>query len=260
MTDNEKTKALNELRSEIIAKIEAFNVALKENNFTGMSKAENELKEAEGNYAETKAKIIFEALADAGNPIMGAIKMYEYPVLSHKNVREDGKVTGIELIENRMKQIDLIKLSKYCRIDCDWQWSVEKFNQLLCLRAARELKLGKSQINDICKSFYMNSLARKINLGETPDSNTSICKQLQTIVDAIIFEDNGKGGNNFKINNHDIAYLLMCYTKKGKKALSVATAKHGYVHKLVMDICHRVVTGKQYDLEYKVLKDEVSKK
>lgn len=73
-------------------------------------------------------------------------------------------------------------------------------------------------------------------------------------------EDNGKGKNTHRVNNHDVAYLLMCYTKRGKKVLSVAVAKNAYIHRLVLDVMHRIVTGKAYDLEYRMVSADKAKK
>ena len=73
-------------------------------------------------------------------------------------------------------------------------------------------------------------------------------------------EDNGKGKNVFRVNNHDVAYLLMCYTKRGKKTLTVAVAKNAYIHRLVLDVMHRIVTNKSYDLEYRMVSADKAKK
>ena len=106
----------------------------------------------------------------------------------------------------------------------------------------------------------MNKLAREIDLGGTPDSNTQICKQLQMVVDAIIYEDNGKGKNLYRVNNHDVAYLLMVYTQRNnKKVCSVRIAKNSYMHKLVLDVMHRILTGKVYDLEFQMTKNKSEK-
>lgn len=256
MTENRKEKVLSELREGIEGQIKLFNESLKNGDFSAMAKAETELKELETEYADLKQTEVFDEVGETDNPIKAAIVKYWYPTLSHKNIREDGKLVRFGLVDDKMRQIDLVKLAKYCNIKADWQYKIEKFNQLLCLRAAHELKLTKKEIEGICNSFYMNKLSREVEMGGTPDSNTQICKQLQMIVDEMVFEDDGKGKNKYKVNNHDVAYLLMCYTKKNnKKALSISTAKHSVVHRLVMDIEHRVILGKVYSLDYKVAKD-----
>lgn len=256
MKDERKEKVLSELREGIEEQIKLFNESLRNGDFSAMAKAETELKELETGYADLKQTEVFDEVGETDSPIKAAIVRYWYPTLSHKNIREDGKLVRLELVDDKLRQIDLVKLAKYCNIKADWQYKIEKFNQLLCLRAARELKLTKKDIEGICNSFYMNKLSREVEMGGTPDSNTQICKQLQIIIDEMVFEDDGKGKNKYKVNNHDVAYLLMCYTKKNnKKALSISTAKHSVVHRLVMDIAHRIILGKVYSLDYKVAKD-----
>ncbi len=253
-------KIIEERRNDIIAKIKEYNEALKANNLTETNRIEKELKDAESAYAEAKCIEVFGNLAKTANPVKEAVAMYSYSVVSHKVNRENGIIVGFELVENKERQIDLVKFCEYIKAPTDWKHLVERFNQLLALRTANELKMSKSQIKKICDSFYMSSLAHRCEIGDTPDSNTAICKQLQQIVDAILFEDNGKGKNVYRVNNHDVAYLLMCYTKRGKKVLSVAVAKSVYIHRLILDIMHRIVTGKSYDLEYRMIPTEKAKK
>ena len=251
---------ISELREEVVEKINKYNEALKENDLAKATRFEQELKEAEASYAELKSVEVFTELKGKENPVREAIITHSYYVISHRVLREDGVVKGFEIVEDKVRQIDLVKFCKFCNLDTMWQYNVERFNQLLAMRAANELKMTKAQIKKICDSFYMNDLARQIEMGGTPDSNTSICKQLQQVLDALLFEDNGKGKNVYRVNNHDVAYLLMCYTKRGKKTLSVAVAKNAYMHRLVMDVAHRIVTGKTYDLEYRMISDtKVSK-
>lgn len=246
-------KTLNDLRDEIIGKIGAYNAALKENDAAKLGLIEQELRETEQSYAEAKCVEVFGELKESENPVKAAIEKHSYLVVSHRPTREEGVVTGFELVEDKVRQIDLVRFCKFCKLPTGWQFMVEKFNQLLALRAANELKLSKAQINKICDSFYMNSLARQVEMGETPDSNTAICKQLQKVLDAVLFEDNGKGKNVYRVNNHDVAYILMCYSKRGKKVLSVSLAKNAYMHRLFLDVAHRVVTNKAYDLEYRMV-------
>ena len=97
-------------------------------------------------------------------------------------------------------------------------------------------------------------------MGETPDSNTQICKMLQKVIDSIICAADSNAEKPYKCNNHDVSYLLMCYTKKGKNALGVAVAKHDALRRLVMDVCYRIIANGRYDLEYKTIKTPVSAK
>lgn len=253
-------KIISDNRENIVKKIGEYNAALKENDLAKAAHAEQELKEAEAAYAEAKCIEVFGELAKSENPVKAAVAMHSYLVVSHRPLREDGVVTGFEIVEDKVRQIDLVKFCEFCKLPTMWKYAVEKFNQLLAMRTATELKMTKAQIKKICDSFYMSDLARQVEMGGTPDSNTAICKQLQQVIDGILFEDNGKGKNVHRVNNHDVAYLLMCYTKRGKKTLSVAVAKNAYIHRLVLDVMHRVVTGKAYDLEYRMVSADKAKK
>lgn len=253
-------KIIGEHRETIVKKIGEYNEALKENDLAKATRAEQELKDAETAYAEAKCTEVFGELSKSENPVKAAVEMHSYLVVSHRIKREEGTVIGFEIVEDKVRQIDLIKFCEFCKLPINWKYKVEKFNQLLALRTANELKMTKAQIKKICDSFYMSDLARQVEMGATPDSNTAICKQLQQVVDAILFEDNGKGKNVHRVNNHDVAYLLMCYTKRGKKVLSVAVAKNSYIQRLVLDVMHRIVTHKAYDLEYRMISAEKAKK
>lgn len=248
---NSREKILEQHHLSIVEAIEEYNKALRAGDFSKMSSAEETIKKEEKYYAEVKTEEVFEKIKGTENPIKSGIEKYSFLILSHKNVREDGKVVALELSE-KSKQIDLAKLAKHCGLKYDFKYMIEKFNQLLCMRAAKELKLSDVEIKKICDSFYMDKLSKAINLGETPTSNTQICKQLQAIIDEIIFEDDGKGKNIHKANNHDVAYLLNVYTKKGRRMLSVATARNADMQKFIADICHRIVCDKVYGLEFKM--------
>lgn len=237
--------------------IAKYNKALRDKDLDAITEAETVLAKAEADYAASKYNEVCAQLTAQENPLKAAIIQHHYVVLRHKVLRKDGAITGFEVSEREV-QVDLVKFCKDARLDATWQYTVEKFNQLLAVRAAHELGLSNSEIRKLKDSFYMNNLARAIDMGNTPDSNTAICKQLQQVIDAILFEDNGKGKNAHRVNNHDVAYLVMSYTRRGKKALSIAVAKNTFVHRLVADVFHRVLTGKVYTLEYQMTRNEAS--
>lgn len=234
--------------NESIAK---YNKALRDKDLDAMTEAEVALAKAESDYAASKCDEVYELLKAQESPLKAAIIQHHYVVIRHKTLRKDGAIIGFEVSEREV-QIDLVHFCKAARLDATWQFTVEKFNQLLAVRAAHELGLSNAEVRKLKDSFYMNNLARAIDMGDTPDSNTAICKQLQQVIDAILFEDNGKGKNSHRVNNHDVAYLVMSYTRRGKKALSIAVAKNTFVHRLVADVFHRVLTGKVYTLEYQM--------
>ena len=91
----------------------------------------------------------------------------------------------------------------------------------------------------------MDKLAAEIELGKTPTSDTQVVKHMQKVLDTLS-PDEGK------VNGHDLAYVLSCYTKKNNKtALRVVCSKHTILQSLLMDVFHRVVTNGVYSVDYK---------
>lgn len=254
----DEVRTLANVRADIEENITAYNDGMFNKNIDTMEKANMKQDELEQEYSKLVTITCFEELKNTDNPMLEAIKKYSYTVLKHKDLKD--KETGIvkrELAE-RERQIDLRKLDVYCKHgiahDEHWQYTVEKFNQLLCMRAATDLNLDTKAV---ANSFYMNELSKQIDLGKTPTSNTQLLKQLQSVIDTIVYEDKD-GKNAYKAKSQDVSYLVMLYTKKGKERLSVSTAKHDFMRRLIMDILHRIVTEKAYTLEYKTF--ETNKK
>lgn len=249
-----------EIKGRIVALIDQYNNALKEKNLDNMTAAEKALKDAEAEFAAQSQNDLFSACKQTGNPILEGVKKYTYPILRHTLERDGEIITGMKLVDDREKQIDLVKLCKYCDLPYLWAYKVEKAGELLCIRAAKELGMTTDEIKHIAKTYRMAKAAEEVNLGGTPTSNTQICKILQAVIDEILFEDDGTGKNKYKANSHDVAYLLMCYTKRGRKQLSVTVAKASFLHGLIVDILHRIACGLKYGLEYQMVKEEKAEK
>jgi len=245
-----------EIKDQIISLIDTYNEALKEKNLDNMTAAEKALKDAEAEFAAQSQNDLFSACKQTENPILEGIKLYTYPILRHKIIRDGEIITGMELVDDREKQIDLVKLCKFCGLPTLWAYKVEKAGELLCIRAAKELGMTTDEIKRIAKTYRMAKAAEEVDLGGTPTSNTQICKLVQKVIDEILFVDDGEGKNTYKANSHDVAYLLMCYTKRGRKQLSVTVAKANFLHGLIVDILHRITCGLKYGLEYQMVKEE----
>lgn len=254
-------KTLAELRTEAENQIIVWNTAMFENKFDIANKANTAIEDAEKDYLAQAQLAVFEALKETENPMLSAIVKFDFPVIRHvdKKDKESGITTRELIVKDR--QIDIMRLDDYCKrfrssiaSDKDWHFMVQRFNQLMCLRSAKELKIDPKKI---CDSYFMAEKAKEIDMGKTPDSNTAILKALQACIDAILFVDDGNGKNLYKATSHDVAFLLMTYTRKGKTALSVATANHGTMRNLVACILNRIATDKSYTLEYKEAKEKV---
>ena len=247
------SQKLNELRAACEGHIKAYNEALKKNDFKAMTTIEGNLKDAEGEYATQSRNELFDACKATSNPILEGVKRHNYPILRHRLVKDDGVITGMELVDDRVKQIDLVQLCKWCGLPVLWQYKVEKMGELLALRSARELGMTDKEIEEISRTYRMDKLAQSEKMGATPTSNTQICKLLQMCIDAMMAGTDAEG--KLKANSHDVAYMLMCYTKRGRQQLYVTVSKASFLHNLVCDVLHRLATGKKYGLDYQKVKD-----
>lgn len=255
MSHTSNSPALQEIRDRIDQQIAKFNEALKANDFAAMNAAETALKEEEKSYIETQAIIIYDECKKEKNPVLAAVLAYDFPVYMHRRVMDNGKVTGLEAISDRRRKVDLVKFCQHAQLSDVWKYKVEKFNELLCLRTAHDLKIPVEEITKISNTFFMNRLSREEKLGATPTSNTQVLKQLQMVLDAMVMVPREDGSNDLRAKSHDVEFLLKCYTKRGRSALSVAVAKHAFLNSLMLDIAHRIATNGVYGVEYKAEKE-----
>lgn len=200
-------------------------------------------------YTSIARKECFDALKETEDPMLEAVKQLSYPTIRivDKKVGEDKQKIPVTAIEDTEKQIDLLKLYKHCGSigkDPNWLHMVEKFNFLLTAQKAVDLGIDPKAIND---SYAMSEIAKGYDLGKNPASKTNLLKTLQTIVTAMI-------GEEYKAVSHDVNFLLSVYSRKSRKTLTVTCANHKYMRGYVMEICHRIVTGKSYAVEYKAVK------
>lgn len=253
------SKMAAEIRNNLVSLINQYNDALKAKDLDAMTKLEGDIRDTEAAFANQSQDDLFSICKNAESPILEGVKRYEYQVLKHRLNRDGDIITSMDLVEDRTKQIDLVKLCKFCNLDYLWAYTVEKAGELLCIRTAKEIGMSTDEIKQISKTYRMQKKAMEVELGGTPTSNTQICRLLQKVIDEILFVDDGTGKNVYKCNSHDVAYLLMCYTKRGRKQLSVTVAKSSFLHGLIVDVMHRIVCGLKYGLEYAMIRESDAK-
>lgn len=227
--------------------VQAYNEALLAKNLSAKAEAEENLKGALKEYKKQKLDSVLYHLKQEENPVMAAVRQLTYPVMRSKIVREEGIETGIELVETNVR-IPLVKVCEYCGLSTVWQYKVEKLALLLSLRAAKELKIPAAEMKRMTKDFRMNELARKVELGETPESNTQIVAMIQNIMDDLL---PGAG----KANSHDAAYAWMTCTRAGREAKTVKVCDPRTAHNIMIDVMNRIVTKGRYEVDYRKVKD-----
>lgn len=248
MTREEKTKRLQELRASAEEQVKAYNEAMQEGKFEEMSKLDESITETVNEYTSIVRDMCFEDCAASADPMLTAVTMLSFITIGVKDSKKgDEKVPVREVIE-RERQIDLFKLHKYVDggigQNKDWVYMIEKLNFLMTAQKCVDLGIKPDAVND---SYAMSDIAKSYDLGKNPASKTNLLKTLTAIVQAMLGED-------YKPVSHDVNFLLSVYSRKNRKALTVTCANHKYMRGYVMEICHRLVTGKTYAVDFKAVR------
>lgn len=248
MTKAEKVARMAELKSIVEAKVKEYNDVMLDKKYAEAAAIDKAIEEAVNEYSGLARGICFDECAATEDPMMTAIKRLSYETIAVKDSPKTEDKAATREVITRERQIDLLKLHKHIEggigHDKSWNHYVEKFNFLMTAQKAIDLGLNPKEIND---SYAMSDISRQIDMGKTPTSKTNILKTLTTVVQAMV-------GEEYKPVSHDVAFLMSVYSRKSRKALTVTCANHKYMRGYLMEICHRIVTGKAYELEFKATK------
>lgn len=243
-----KKTVCEEIREKLEGAVADYNKALMNKDFNGKQEAETNIKGYISDYKKAKQDAVLYQLSLEEEPMVAAVKMLTYPILRAKPVKEDGIETGVELVETDAR-VNLVKVAERAKVCPDWQYKVEKIGLLLSLRAAKELGVSARALKNMTKDYRMHDLARKVEMGETPDSNTQIVNLIQSVMDEVF---PGKG----KANAHDAAYMWMAATRAGREAKTIKVCDSRLAHNLFADVANRIITKGKYDVDYRRVKTE----
>ena len=233
-----KTKEM--FQREYVDGMKAVNESLVKGAYGEVENAINALTQVEKDLHKIIEKEVFAECKSTHD----AILKRSFVVPSHKAIREEGKLVRVEKSDKEV-MIDLKAYCEYHNFPVEWWYELQALNKRLTVKVARSLGVGPTELRKINDSYTMDELARQIELGKTPDSNSQVVSHMQKVLDLL---DKGCG----KVNNYDLAYTMSTYTKRSsKKALSVMCSKHTALQVILLDVFHRVATGKAYDVDYK---------
>lgn len=235
-----------EIRERLEGYVADYNKALLNKDFNAKQEAETNIKGTVTEYKKARQDAVLYQLSQEADPMMAAIKMLTYTILRPKVMKEEGIETGIELVEAEAR-INLVKVAERCKLPTAWQYKVEKLGLLLSLRAAKEIGIPARELKSMTKDYRMNDLSRKVEMGETPESNTQIVAMIQSIMDEVF---PGKG----KANSHDAAYMWMAATRAGREAKTIKVCDTRLAHNLFADVANRIITKGRYDVDYRKVK------
>lgn len=248
MTREEGMAKLAELKFSVEEQVKVFNDAVQNGRFEESTKADKAMTDTINEYTATVRGMCFDECRATDDPMLAAIKTLSYVTIGVKDEQEGDDKVPVRVIVDKERQIDLLKLDKFCGgigADPNWMHIAQKMNFLLTAQKAKDLGIDPVKVND---SYAMSEIARQFEMGKNPTSKTNLLKTLQTVVTAMV-------GDGYKATSHDVNFLLSVYSKKNRKALTVSCANHRNFRGYVMEVCHRIVTSKSYELEYKTKRE-----
>lgn len=248
MTREENIAKLAQLRSDAEALVKDYNDAIQNGKFENAHKAEVAATEKINEYTSVVRDMCFEDCKNTDNPMLAAVRTLSYVTIGVKDEQKGDDKVPVRSIVEKERQIDLLKLHKYCGkigVDENWFHIAQKMNFLLTAQKAVDLGIDPKEVND---SYAMSEIAKQFDMGKNPTSKTNLLKTLQMVVTAML-------GETYKATSHDVNFLMSVYSKKNRKALTVTCANHRYFRNYLAEVCHRIVTDKKYELDYKSKKD-----
>ena len=251
LSHDEAVKKLSGLRTEVEGLVSSYNEAYQAGKFEEAMKLSKAIEEKVNEYTSVARDDCFEACKNSADPMLTAVTVLSFITIGVKDEQKGDDAIPVRIVVEKERQIDLFKLYKYCGekgigADPKWLYMAEQLNMLLTAQKAQDLGLDPKKVND---SFAMSNIAREIDLGKSPTSKTNILKTLQSIITAML-------GEGYKAASHDVNFLMSAYSKKNRKALTITTANHKTLRGLLAEICHRIVTGKTYAVDYKAVKQQ----
>lgn len=245
------TRNLDEIRAIANERLAAFEAA---GTIEEKTAAAKDLDEAISYYNEVAKDTCFEICRDAENPMHHAILTFFWDGIRVKEDKDENDKV-YRSIDDTINPIDLGALHRFMNnklgANPDWIYTAQKLNFFLTYRAAEDL--GAATVQELLDKnpdkFALHKIARSIDLGETPCSNTNLLKTLQRVVTEML----GEGHN---VTSHDVQYLLYCYANDNKKSkTSINLANHKTLRNYLKKICYRVLTGNTgYDVNQKEIK------
>lgn len=259
-TREERVAYLVELKAKAESLAREYNELYQNEKLSDANKTATELEKVIAEYgAETRA-VVFEDCRLSANPMLTAVTLLSYATIKVKDdfVGEGDNKIVVRSIVDSSKPIDLRALHTYCAkgADCNgigadtkWIYKCEFMNKKLTYRRAQELGVSPEKLKEIDDSYAMAALSKEVDMGKNPVSNTQLLKSLQGLINDMLGLDSE--GKEYKVTSHDVAFLVSIYSRKSRKALTVSCANHKNFTSYIAEICHRIVTNKVYEVEFK---------
>lgn len=248
MTREENIVKMNELRDKVDELTKEYNEAVMDGNVAKTIQLNEDTEKAVNEYTSIVRDMCFAECKATPDPMLTAVTMLHFKTIGVKDEKNDGEKFPTRKVIDKERVINLKALDTYCGgigADKNWMHICQKMNFLLTAQKAVDLGIDPKSVND---SYAMSEIARGFDMGKNPTSKTNLLKTLQTVISAML-------GEGYKATSHDVNFLMSVYSKKNRKALTVTCANHRNFQNYLAEVCHRIVTGKSYGIEFRRKKD-----
>lgn len=267
-------KKMTENRTLIEKSVEKFNKASVDGDVKIANECVTEMDTLIGEYTAAAKMYAFESIiekAEKSSEILKeAVKALRFETIRVIEKKDSDTKIAERSISETSKPIDPLDLQKYygsiIAVKEGWQYAIERFNFALTLKVAIDIGMPRHKILKISDSYAMNKINEAVRASAVDDavanpiSNTSLCKEMQTIVNNCI-------GDGYKVTSHDVKFLLHCWAKKdSKKGLTITAATHKQLRMTFMDVMNNLINFSDakdengnkisgYEISYKAKKD-----
>ena len=189
----------------------------------------------------------FAILRATERPMYTAIMVLEMNRITLGQDKENGKY----MLVDGKKIIDLAAFDRFCepkKISNESGWVYRADNMARLLSAYATAELG-GDWKELLNVYRLNKHTERTQ-EKNPVSKKTLTRELQSLVDAIIFIDNGKKENQIKVTSQDIAFMALTACKAGKKPKTVVMPKGNTIIKLVVQVINRILKGDSYEVLY----------
>lgn len=189
----------------------------------------------------------FAILRATERPMYTAIMVLEMNRITLGQDKENGKY----MLVDGKKIIDLAAFDRFCapkKISNESGWIYRADNMARLLSAYATAELG-GDWKELLNVYRLNKHTERTQ-EKNPVSKKTLTRELQSLVDAIIFIDNGKKENQIKVTSQDIAFMVLTACKAGKKPKTVVMPKGNTIIKLVVQVINRILKGDSYEVLY----------
>ena len=241
-------KTLEEIRAEIEEKVKAHAEMVDEKPDDARKLLDEiiELQDEFNNQSRDEVYCELRKIGDKPQIMREACKKYEYPAIKVSEVRVDGTAMGTYEVVDTTKVIDLIGLHKYCTggigAKTTWAPKVEKAALVITQRVADDIAAHNA--DQIGGKFKLSKGAKALADDERI-SNGDILRTLRTMVEEMIGEE-----YTSKVVSCDVKFMLYAFTREGKAAGTIRTAKTKTAVRIMMQLCRKILLDQRYGVDF----------